>query len=88
MTFLKKEENMNTYNFVFSLSDKFEVSSDKDEEECFDLEEEFASFLTFKPISSLNLNFEQDFSCELDEKAFIQEIIHSSNNFNFTWLKE
>ena len=46
----------------------------------------FANLLKF-PRKSL-----QNYSCEIDEKDFVREIIHESNNnyngFNEVWLKE
>ena len=60
--------------------EKFEPQTD---------ENSFANFLELPtPKTSVSRVIEEFGSCELDEKAFVHEIIHESNSYNEYWLQE
>lgn len=60
--------------------EKFEPQAD---------ENSFANFLELPmPKTSISRAIEEFGSCELDEKAFVNEIIHESNSYNENWLQE
>lgn len=59
--------------------EKFELQSNN----------EFGDFLNLPaPKTALTCAIQEFGSCELDEKAFIQEVIHESNCYNEIWLQE
>ena len=49
----------------------------------------FGDFLNLPtPKTKLSAAIEEFGSCEIDEKDFIQEVIHESNSYNDKWLQE
>lgn len=53
------------------------------------VDSQFGDFLNLPaPKTAFSCAIEEFGSCELDEKAFIQEVIHESNCYNETWLQE
>ena len=51
-------------------------------------ETSFGDFVNFPtPKIPLTIAIEEFGSCEIDEKCFIQEVIHESNIYNETWLQ-
>lgn len=58
--------------------EKFEIQSNS-----------FGDFLELPmPKTKLSAAIEEFGSCEIDEKCFIQEVIHESNSYNEKWLQE
>ena len=53
------------------------------------IENSFGDFLNLPaPKNKLFSAIEEFGSCEIDEKSFINEVIHESNSYNEKWLQE